>query len=912
MIGTTVSHYTVLEKLGEGGMGVVYKGQDTKLDRTVALKFLPTQLTPSEQDKSRFVQEARAAAALSHPNICTIHDIQDCDGQMFIVMEFVDGQTLREWKGMMSQKQAIEIGIQVADGLAAAHEKGIVHRDIKPENIMIRRDGICQIMDFGLAKLRQAKGTSRLTKEGSTLGTVGYMSPEQVQGRDADHRSDIFSLGVVLYEMLSGQSPFNGVHETAIMYEIVNVDPNPISSLKPEVDPELDAIVLECLAKEPFERYQSAAEIAKDLRRFKRESSKARVSRITASRPVPRPSSLVQDITQLPEQAPVTPAPAVSKKSSTLIPWLVAAAMVLVAAGAIAVLFTTQPSSDVEVIRASILPPSGINYNTQVGGHIAISPDGRTLAFVGTDSVSKSQLWVRHLNSLAPIALSGTDGAEYPFWSYDNRYIGFFASGKLKRIEASGGPPLTVCDAPQGRGGTWNQAGVIVFAPSTTAGLSRVSAAGGAPVTVTKTDSTQREQNHRWPHFLPDGQHFFYVNQTTGSGGGSENDAVFLASLDTTVQPRLVVHAASNMIYARGFLFYLRQEVLMAQPFDERKLEFTGDAFPVVEQIIYSAPRSRGIFSLSAAGTLVYQSGGMASASKLAWFDFAGKDLGSFGDRSPNLLASLSADRKKIVLDSYDVSSRNYDIWIYDLMRNASTRLTFEQSAENVPIWSPDGTSILFSSDRKGHNDLYLKSASGSGNEELVFESSLDKYATSWSIDGKFVALSVTGNLKTQWDLWILSMDGRTAVPVLQTEFNEWLSSFSPDSRWVAYQSDESGRYEIYVRSFRVVDGKPTIDAGGKWQVSTGGGIGAQWSRDGKKLFFVSRDRKLLVVNVGASASSFESSTPVVLFDLDARGQSDVMDVRNDESRILMRVRPIESFAPVSLVRNWQKEVVNK
>jgi serine/threonine protein kinase len=902
MIGQTVSHYKVLEKLGEGGMGVVYKAQDTKLDRLVALKFLPSQLSASEQDKARFVQEAKAASALNHPNVCTIHDIQDHDGQMFIVMEFVDGQTLRERKQSFSIKQVIDIGSQIADGLAAAHEQGIVHRDIKPENIMIRKDGIVQIMDFGLAKLRQASGASRLTKEGSTIGTIGYMSPEQVQGLDMDHRTDIYSLGVVLYELLAGKIPYQGAHETAIMYEIVNVDAPPLSSARQDIDPELDRIVLECLDKERDERYQSAKELSKDLKRFKRESGRQRISRTSVARPAYAPPT---GATEAAPESPEVPLPSLGARGSGWrggIPWVLAGIFFIIAVGAVFFYLRRMPAES-QTIRASILPPAKVNYNTQLGGHMAISPNGLTLVFVGTDSTGRDRLWVRSLNSLTALPLPGTEDASYPFWSPDSRFIGFFASGKLKKIEATGGPPLTICDAPQGRGGTWNTEGIIVFAPSNAAGLSKVSAAGGDPTPVTRTDSSRHEVNHRWPWFLPDSKHFLYVNQTSTTGQ-TENDVIFAASIDSS-ENKAILHAGSNMAYVNGYLLFVRQDNLMAQPFDPDKLEFKGDAVPIAQQIQYSALRSKGMYSVSQDGVLVYQSGGGAQPSKFEWFDRNGRESASFGDRTPNFVAVLSPEGKRIALDSYDEQSRNADVWIYDVTRGASTRLTFDQAIDEVPIWSPDGNSIVFSSNRKGHYDLYRKNSNGTGTEDLLIESTLDKYATSWSSDGQYVCYSTTGDPKTKWDLWILPLSGdRKPRPFLQTEFSEWVGSFSLDGRWIAYQSDESGRYEIYVRPFQGSEGK--------WQVSTGGGEGPLWSRNGHELFFTSADRRLMAVDVKAAGSTFEAGTPHALFELDARGQGEFRDVAADGQRFLMSVTPGATSVPLTLVANWDKELRKK
>ncbi len=651
MIGQTISHYKILEKLGEGGMGVVYKAQDTKLERDVALKFLPPHLSASEADKARFVQEAKAASALNHPNVCTIHDIQEHDGpatagasaparpgelsqagggkQLFIVMEFVDGQTLGEKRGSLSYKQAIDIGIQIADGLAAAHEKGIVHRDIKPENIMVRKDGIAQIMDFGLAKLKSSGSIiTRLTKEGSTVGTAGYMSPEQVQGHDADHRSDIFSYGVLLYEMLTGQLPFRGIHETALAYEIVNVDAPPMSALKPEIDPSLDAIVLECLEKDQNERTQSAKQVAIDLKRYRRESSRQKMSRITAARPVGRLSA-THAVDDAPTALYETSLQRASKKS--WLPWILAGVFICVS-GLLSFLHFLEPVADSAVLRAYIHPPDSHTFASGNGGHLALSPSSQMLAFVGRDSTGRNGLWVRALRSLTAQQLAGTDGASYPFWSPDNKQIAFFADGKLKKIDAAGGPVLTICDAPQGRGGAWNSAGTILFSPTGSSGLSKVFAAGGASMVVTRSDISQQGQSHRFPIFLPDGDHFLYAIMAEGSGP-SERDSIIAGSLSDSTFRRVLLHASSNMAFARGHLLYFEQKTLMARPFDTDQLRFDGDAVPVAEDLLYFPARIKASFSASETGILLYQTE-FTSHTRMTIIDRSGREVQSFFDRT--------------------------------------------------------------------------------------------------------------------------------------------------------------------------------------------------------------------------------------------------------------------------------------
>lgn len=875
-------------------MGVVYKAQDFNLDRPVALKFLPPTLSASEQDKARFVQEAKAAAALNHPNICTIYGIEEHEGQTFIAMELIEGQSLREKKQSFSVKQAVDIGIQIADGLAAAHEKGIVHRDIKPENIMIRKDGIVQIMDFGLAKLR---GASRLTKEGTTVGTAGYMSPEQVQGQETDHRTDIFSLGVILYEMLAGQSPFKGVHETAILYEIVNVDPIPISSLKQDIDPELDAIILECLAKEPSERYQAVAEAAKELRRFKRETSKARVSRVSVTREAYKPSGS-------------TPSPSSEgsrKRRFFTLERLVWGGAVL-ALVAIAIFHFTEPLPEVRMYRSTILPPEKALFSTAFGGHIALSPDGRLLAFAARDSSGRTLLWARPLNALAGQALNGTDDASLPFWSPDSRFIGFFAGGKLKKIEASGGPPQTLCDAPTGRGGTWNDEGTIVFCPSSAPNnpLSRVSAAGGVPVKITKLDSSRGELSHRWPYFLPDGKHLLYVSRTT-AGGVGDLDAIFVASVDSTFAPRLLINGSSSVAYGNGHLLFAREQTLMAQPFDAKRLETTGDAFPIAEHVYFEGFTSKTSFSVSTNGTLVYQTGAGSAGVQLLWYDRSGKQVGAISQPSIYNDLRLSPDGKRIAISQLDSKNKNWDIWLYEIGRSVWTRFTFDPAIERWPIWSPDGNTIVFHSARKGRGDLYQRAASGAGTDELLLESNLPKYANDWSRDGRFLGYSVD-DPKTKLDIWILPLKGeRKPFGFLQTEFAEVRPAFSPDGRWIAYQSNESGRDEVYIRPFP--------GPGGKWQISTNGGTRARWRRDGKELFYLGSDDKIMAAEIKLGTTIVDVGSVQPLFQIRpfGGGGRDIYDVTGDGQRFLVASPGgEESSSPITLVVNWPVEVKRK
>ncbi len=837
MIGQTILHYKILEKLGEGGMGIVYKAEDTKLKRTVALKFLPPHLSASEQDKARFIQEAQSASAINHPNICTIYAIDEHEGQMFIVMEYVEGQTLRGklQSTKINLKAAIEIGLQIADGLAAAHEKGIVHRDVKPENIMVRKDGIAQIMDFGLAKLH---GVSRLTKEGSTVGTAGYMSPEQVQGIEADHRSDIFSLGVLLYELFSGQPPFKGVHETALMYEIVNVDAAPVSTVNTEIDAALDAIVLECLAKEPDERYQSAKEISKELKRFKRESGKQRASRISQVRPIAErhPSGEVSGGGE-------------SGRSIFLLTTLGVLSAAVLVLGYLH--FFSSSHVPKEAIRFPLTVPPNLAINT-----IAVSPDGRTIAFSGSGQ-GKPVLWVRTLDNPVPHLLSGTEQADFPFWSPDGKYIGFFADGKLKKVDLNGSNPVSICDAPNGRGGTWNEAGVIIFAPDAGGPLYQVYSTGGTATQLTTLDSVSAEFEHVWPYFLPDGDHYLYLGRTVRD----QENPIYLSSLSTRERKPILNSFANAMYSSPGYLLFVKEQSLLAQRFDPRDGKVTGDPVAIAQNVGYVPLTGQAAYSISQNGVLA-TGGGRDVNRQLTWFDRNGKAIGVLGTPGNFFDIVLSPDEKRVATQLWDFQGGNSDIWVLDVARNQASRFTFATSVEDDPIWSPDGKWIGFSSTKEGVPNVYRKVSTGAGSEIAARTSTFPEFPIDWSPDGKFI-LFERQDPRTKFDMWVLPIDGSMKpIPLAESEYDEWLGKFSPDGKWIAYMSNESGRFEVYVRSFSYSEQNTLI---GKWQVSTNGGGQPHWRKDGKELYYISPEKTLMAVPVKGS-STFEYGTAHVLF----------------------------------------------
>ncbi len=557
-------------------------------------------------------------------------------------------------------------------------------------------------------------------------------------------------------------------------------------------------------------------------------------------------------------------------------------------------------SGDRSTVQSLIIPPEKNQFNTTGGGHLAISPDGLTIAFVATDSSGTNRIWVRPLNSLNAIPLQGTEEATYPFWSFDSRTIAFFAGGKLKKIDSRGGPTLTICEAPDGRGGTWSKAGVILFAPGPYDPLFRVSAAGGTPAKVTKIDTSGTELSHRWPHFLPDGEHFLYVNMTSATA--TDSDAVKIGSLEAGTV-RALFRGNSNIAYASGRLLFERQSTLMAQPFDPDEMEFTADAVPVAEKVQYNPARSKGIFSVSDNGVLVYQSG-ERSDPEVAIFDRAGRRIVLLGEAGAQYM-KFAPDGKKFVYSRPDPQSGQNDIWIYDLARRIASRFTFDAASDIVPVWSPRGDSIVFSSNRSGRAALYLKNANGTGDENLLAKSLVDLYATDWSEDGRFLSVTTFGDPVTHADLWTVTMSGeRKQAPFLKTAFNEWVGAYSSDGKWVAYQSDETGKYEIYVRS--------ADSTGGKWQISSAGGTNPYWSADGREILYNSLDRKLVSVHVDGRGSTMVVDSLSTLFDFESKGivGGNLSDMSPDGRSFLARVSDSRGVvSPITLVVNWDKEL---
>ncbi len=878
MIGQTISHYNILEKLGQGGMGVVYKALDTKLDRTVALKFLPPHLAASDQDKARFIQEAKAAAALNHPNVCSIIDIQEHDGQMFIVMEFVDGETLRDKRGNLSFKQAEEIGIQIADGLAAAHEKGIVHRDIKPENIMVRKDGIAQIMDFGLAKLRSASSkVNRLTKEGSTVGTAGYMSPEQIQGQDVDHRSDIFSFGVVLYEMFTGQLPFKGVHETALAYEIVNVDPAPMATIKPEIDPALDAIVLDCLEKDVKERCQSVAEVGRDLRKVRRESTRNRASRITAARPAIK----VQQGSPAPEARP--------SSWKMYGGYVLAGLLALVIVGLLVTPWRSQMVSPRPSMRFSIDLPSASPLSS-VEAEIAVSRDGKALVYLAALPSGSWQLYLHRMDQLGSQPIPGTERAISPAFSPDGQWVAFNSSQKIYRVSISGGVPQELCPTQiTTRGICWPTDDVL-YAGSLSGGIVRLPATGGTLEEVTKIDTTAGELSHRFPQLLPDGKTLIYTVKQNNIA--SFDEATIVAERLGSGERKVLVRGGTYARYVpTGQIAWIRDGKIYAQLFDAGELALRSAPVPIETGGWMFSGSGEACLAFTDAGTMIFapQTLDLAYQSSISLMDMHGTQSSLFDTLRWYNTAFLSPDGKKLAIG---INAANDDIWVYQIERGVLTRVTFGGGNNDAPIWSPDGKYLVYSAEKGKVPNLYRKPWNGSGAEERLLSSPHLQIPVSFSPDGKNLAFDEAG------DIWILPMDSAGAgkpEPYLQSPAEETGGLFSPDGRWLAYMSNESGKNEIYVSGFPKREGKS--------QISDGGGYLLCWSRDGKELYF-GTGTTIKAVDVLPSAM-FDFSMPkkvcdvppnVIPWDISLDGKSFISIVSKSAKVTLPRLEVVSDW----------------
>jgi serine/threonine protein kinase len=869
--GTRFGHYEIVALLGKGGMGVVYRARDTRLGRDVALKILPTALADDPLWRARFQIEARALAALNHPNIAAIYDQED----NALVMELVLGPTLHEriLSGPIPLEEIQAIARQIAEALEVAHERGIVHRDLKPGNIKLTPDGAVKLLDFGLAKATEAgsidgiSGPHRLLslapmESGVLLGTAGYMSPEQVAGKVVDKRTDIWAFGVVLFEMLTRKRLFEGESVNHTLANVLSAEID-LATLPPTTPPLFRALLRRCLER--------------DVKKRLRDIGEARILLDSSSI---AGGSLIGQAPLIVEGYPISEK-FKPKPVSFLFAWTVAAVAVL--ALLLGALYLRRANASPPELRTDIVTPP-----TDDQSSFSLSPDGKLIAFAASDE-GTMRLWVRPLDSTSAQVLPGTEGARSPFWSPDSRSLGFFADFKLKRIDLGGAQPAVLATVPSNFAqGTWGKGGVILFSWGVTP-ISRVPAGGGEVSVATRLAKGQNNQFA--PRFLPDGRKFLYVVNGTDTG-------IWLGSLDGTPPRRITsidVGSDSAAEYlAPGWLVRVRQGVLEAQRFDVNLGRLSGDPVALDRSVRVAADNLAGSFSVSAAGTIAWRSGA-AARRQLIWFNRSGQNLGPLGAVGDATLFSpeLSRDGKRVATMRGPVGSS--DIWLQEGTR--IRRLTFNPFDDRYPLWSPDGKSVAFASNRNGPYDLYRKLANGSGIDELLLQSPDFKRPNAWSPDGRFILYWVGSN---KGDLMVLPLNGGLPFPFVSSPFNEQQGVFSPDGKWVAYQSDESGSPEVYVRPFP--------GPGGEAQVSAGGGHSPRWRSDGRELYYISPDLKLMAAKVRVQGAAFTAATPASLFQthINQATNRPQYDVARDGRFLILTDLPDTSTEPIHLLVNWK------
>jgi serine/threonine protein kinase len=882
--GSKLGPYEIQTPLGAGGMGEVYRAKDTRLDRTVAVKVLPAHLSSDPESRQRMQREAKAISALQHANICTLHDIGSQDGTDFLVMEYLEGQTLAERleRGPLPLEQVLKIGIEIAEALEKAHQQGIVHRDLKPGNIMLTKAG-AKLMDFGLAKPKVAiaaqasrpltpstptmnlasltSAASPLTQKGAVVGTFQYIAPEVLQGAEADARSDIFSFGCVLYEMVTGHRAFEGKSQLSIFTAILEKEPEPLATTQAVAPPMLDLVVRGCLAKDPAARTQSIHDVAMELR-------------------------WIASLRGAPDETRSSGA------TRTRLFWLVAIAAAIVL-GALAGFFLHRGTPAAPSIRAVLNPPPDTRFRltTDLAGPPVLSPDGAYVAFTAIDKDGKTNLWVRSMNAGDPRVLPDTNDAIFPFWSPDSRSLGFFADGKLRTIDLNGTAAQTLCNAQLGRGGTWGPDGVIVFSPSPISSLFKISANGGSPTQLTPLD-TSRYTSYRWPFFLPDGKHFLYFAMHHDASKYS-NNGILYASLDGR-ENRLLIHTQSNGIYASGFLLFSRNDQLMAQAFDPDKGALRGELQPVSSGVLIDSSTWHTSATATDGGLLAFGSG-TSGGIELVWMDRNDKQAGIAAENLQNLqFARLSRRGDRVALQ---IDPGMNDIWSLDLARGVRTRLTFGPAGNTFPVWSPDEKWIAYSSLRASGGGIYRRRADGSGAEELLVpDSSTIIFAPDdWSPDGKTLLYSPNAFTQSQDGIWAVSVDGDRKPRQVLTHGT--YATLSPDGRWLAYSSNESGQTEVYVEGYG--------GGQGKWQVSPDAGQVPHWSADGKELFYFDGNQNLVGVSVGESGGALQFGAPQIFIRQWTVVATPFFNVAPDAKRFLMARISQQVNQPVTVVTNF-------
>ena len=821
--GTKLGPYEILEPIGAGGMGEVYKAADRRLERTVAIKLLPRHWATNIEMRQRFEREAQIVASLNHPNICVLHDIGQQDGHDYLVMEYLAGDTLavRIDRGPIPWDEALQIAIGIADALDKAHRRGVIHRDLKPSNVILAESGP-KLLDFGLAKWQlpsapssasppppssatQMVTRSDVTLPGSLLGTLQYMAPEQLEGMDTDARTDIFAFGAVAHEMITGKKTFEGKSRVLLMSAIATAEPASLAEAQPEVPAALEHVVRTCLAKDPGDRWQTARDLLAELEWVSKTGGDSGLGSASG----PRQGAMLRRI----------------------LVGVAALAAVAVAIPAVLYLRAAAPADELRFAMPVALTAQPANYQIPVlnnaGANFAVSPDGRSVVYAAQQngSLDNPALYFRPTGSVVPRRLAGTENGELPFWSADGRFVGYVVGGKLRKVEASGGPPQDVCEAQGFTGGTWNREGTIVFGTAT--GLMRVSGEGGKPESVTTLEAG--ETGHFWPHFLPDGRHYLY----TAWHGETAKRAIVEATLGSKEKTR-VLAVESNSQYAEpGYLLFQRQNTVYAQPFDWKKPALSGEPARIADEV--GTSNGRGNFGVSLSGVLVYfhaagalaSTGGDSQQWQLTWVSRTGSVQETAGPPETYWGLEPSPDGKRVAVHRHD--AKGGDIWVIE-PRGSTTPLTFDATHHNSsPVWSPNGERVAYSAIQKGKWGIYQISSSGAGKEELLYESELLKSPMSWSPDGKRIVFWVQ-DPKGLGDLWVLTLDDKKAAPLIATTFNETHGQISPDGKWIAYTSNSTGRPEVYVQPFP--------EGAGRWQVSFHGGDWPRWRGDSKELFY--------------------------------------------------------------------------
>ncbi|MDA2923300.1 protein kinase [Acidobacteria bacterium AH-259-L09] len=874
--GTQLGPYEILSLLGAGGMGEVYKAKDTRLDRIVAIKVLPAHLSDNAVLRQRFEREAKTISSLNHPHICTLYDVGHQEGVDFLVMEYLEGETLGERlaKGSLPIEEGLKYAVEIADALDKAHRQGVVHRDLKPGNIMLTKAG-AKLLDFGLAKLRGPEVAAAalsalptkeasLTAEGAILGTFQYMAPEQLEGKEAEPRTDIFAFGAVLYEMITAKKAFEGKSQASLIGAILKDDPVPVSTVQAMAPAALDHVVKRCLAKDPDERWLSAHDLTLELKWIAEAGSEGGV----------------------PEPAPETSA--FRSKTRQMLAWSLISLIVGAGIAGLAVYTLVGPTASVPrpLARVSVNLPE----NTSLVGTGAFSPDGTRLIYGGTSNGAR-QLYLRPLDQMAATPSKGTKNARWPFFSPDGQWVAFAAGGKLRKVFVGGGTPFEICDVTAFRGGSWGADDTIFFTPATSEGLWKVSAAGGTPQKLTAPDVAKGEYSHRWPEVLPGGKAVLF---TVGVSSNYNEARIAVLTLETGSYKTLVKGGHFPRYSATGHVVFARGADLLAVPFDLEKLEVRGDPVPVLDGVSGFLGTGRSHFSLSQTGSLVYVPGDVGGRRNvLLWVSRRGEEEPvSEPGRIERL--RLSPDGQRIAMTR--LGGGNVDIWTYALSRRTPTRLTYDPGWDESPIWTPDGQWVTYSNNRAGRYHLFRKPADGSGTEELLHTSDHRAFPTSYSPDGRWLAFS-ENRPETGEDIWVLAVEAeREAEVFLRTPFNETTPQFSPDGGWIAYVSDESGQQEVYVTPFP--------GPGRKWQISTQGGSSPVWARNGKELFY-RNGNQLMAVGV-TTQPSFSAAGPRLLLEKNFGAY----DVAPDGQRFLM-TRGIEEepIRQLIVILNWFEEL---